>query len=63
MDAPALLLRELAAAAPDVFSIEAPRLGREAEGPVLRVNRAADAGAARARLAAAAAADRASNAA
>ena len=63
LDAPALLLRELAAAAPDVFSIEAPRLGREAEGPVLRVNRAADAGAARARLAAAAAADRASNAA
>lgn len=62
LDAPTLL-RELAAAAPEVFSVEPPRLGREAEGHVLRVNRAADAGAARARLAAAAAADRASNAA
>ena len=62
LDAPALA-RELAAAAPEVFSIGEPRLGREAEGPVLRINRAADAGAARARLVAAAAADRASNAA
>lgn len=62
LDAPTLL-KELAAAAPEVFSIEPPRLGREAEGPVLRVNRGADAGAARARLSAAAAADRASNAA
>ena len=62
LDAPTLL-RELAAAVPEVFSLEPPRLGRESEGPVLRVNRGADAGAARARLAAAAAADRASNAA
>lgn len=56
-------MKELAAAAPDVFSIGEPRLGRESEGPVLRINRGADAGAARARLVAAAAADRASNAA
>jgi hypothetical protein len=62
LDAPALV-RELAAAAPEVFSIDPPRLGRESEGPVLRINRGADAGLARARLAANAAADRASNAA
>ncbi len=51
----AALVEALASAVPEVFSLGPPRLGRESEGPVLRIDRSADAGAARARLVAAAA--------